>query len=88
MREEALKRASVSLEDDFHDGLQRLATVQGRSLAGLIRDALETAYSEDIDDARVAREELAAHRADPESAISLHEIRLRLRTRGTASLQS
>jgi predicted DNA-binding protein len=70
-----MKRTMIYLPDETHQGLRRLAFETETSIAELIRKAVDTVYSEDIEDIRDMEEEIAHYQAHPESAISLDELR-------------
>jgi len=66
-----MKRTMIYLPDEIHEGLRKLAFEAGTSLAELIRQAVEAAYGEDIEDMRVMEEEIAHYQARPDAAIDL-----------------
>jgi predicted DNA-binding protein len=72
-----MKRTMIYLPEELHQGLKKLAFENNKSVAELIRKAVEAVYGEDIDDIRVMEEEIAYYRAHPESAVSLDELRRR-----------
>jgi predicted DNA-binding protein len=72
-----MKRTMIYLPEEVHQGLRKLAFEANTSIAELIRKAVEAVYGEDIEDIQVMEEELAKYRANPESAISLEELRRR-----------
>ena len=72
-----MKRTMIYLPEEVHQGLRKLAFENNKSVAELIRKAVEAVYGEDIDDIRVMEEEIAYYRAHPESAVSLDELRRR-----------
>ncbi|MCX6011564.1 MAG: ribbon-helix-helix domain-containing protein [Chloroflexi bacterium] len=72
-----MKRTMIYLPDNTHRGLKKLAFEADSSIAELIRKAVDALYGEDIEDIQVMEEEIANYRANPESAISLDELRRR-----------
>jgi len=63
----------IYLPEQTHEGLRKLAFEANTSMAELIRQAIDTVYSEDIEDIQDMEEELAKYRAHPESAIELEK---------------
>jgi predicted DNA-binding protein len=72
----------IYLPDETHRGLKKLAFEADSSIAELIRKAVDALYGEDIEDIRDMEEEIAKYRANPESAISLDELRRRKKVKG------
>ncbi len=72
-----MKRTMIYLPEELHQGLRKLAFENNKSVAELIRKAVEAVYGEDIEDVRIMEEEIAYYQAHPESAISLTELRRR-----------
>ena len=68
-----MKRTMIYLPEEIHEGLRRLAFENKTSIAELIRQAVDQAYREDLEDIRDMEEELALYRADPSSAIEFGE---------------
>jgi len=68
-----MKRTMIYLPEQTHEGLRKLAFEANTSIAELIRQAIDTVYSEDIEDIQDMEEELAKYRAHPESAIELEK---------------
>lgn len=68
-----MKRTMIYLPEEVHQGLRKLAFESNKSVAELIRKAVEAVYGEDIEDIRDAEEELKYYRAHPDSAIDLEE---------------
>lgn len=77
-----MKRTMIYLPDDTHQGLRKLAFEANSSIAELIRKAVDAVYGEDIEDIRIMEEEIAKYRANPESAVSLKELRRRKKVKG------
>ena len=69
-----MKRVAIYLPDDILVGLRKMAAGENRSVAGLIRGAVDRVYGEDIEDVRVGEAELEYARAHPESLTSLEDI--------------
>ena len=68
-----MKRTMIYLPEQTHQGLRKLAFEANTSIAELIRQAIDTVYSEDIEDIQDMEEELSKYQAHPESAIELEE---------------
>ncbi|MBL7124888.1 MAG: ribbon-helix-helix protein, CopG family [Dehalococcoidales bacterium] len=68
-----MKRTMIYLPEQTHEGLRKLAFEANTSIAELIRQAIDTVYSEDIEDIQDMEEELTKYRAYPESAIELEK---------------
>lgn len=67
----------IYLPEEVHQGLRKIAFEANTSVADLIRKAVEAVYGEDIEDIREMEAELAEYEANPESAVSLDELRRR-----------
>lgn len=72
-----MKRTMIYLPEATYQGLRKLAFENNKSVAELIRKAVDAVYGEDIEDIRVMEEEIAHYQAHPESAIGLAELRRR-----------
>lgn len=70
-----MKKTMIYLPEETHEGLKRLAFEARTSIAELIRQAIDQAYHEDLEDIRDMEDELAKYRADPSSAIDYAEYR-------------
>ena len=70
-----MKRTMIYLPEETHQGLRKLAFENKTSVADLIRKAVDTAYGEDIDDIRIMEKAMEEYKANPESFISLEELR-------------
>ena len=68
-----MKRTMIYLPEQTHEGLRKLAFEANTSIAELIRQAIDTLYSEDIEDIQDMEEELTKYQAHPESAIELEK---------------
>ena len=68
-----MKRTMIYLPEEIHEGLRRMAFESKTSIAELIRQAVDQAYREDLEDIRDMEEELANY--SPETAISYEEYR-------------
>lgn len=79
-----MKRTMIYLPEELHQGLRKLAFENNKSVAELIRRAIEAVYGEDIEDIRDAEEELEYLKAHPESAIDLEEALSRRKERVSA----
>ena len=66
-------RTTIYLPDDVHRGMKMMAAAGGKSMADLLREALERVYKEDLADIRAADEAAREHRKNPNSDISLRE---------------
>jgi len=72
-----MKRTMIYLPDETHRGLKKLAFEAGSSIGELIRKAVDVVSVEKNEDIRDMEAEIAKYRANPESAISLKELRRR-----------
>jgi hypothetical protein len=72
-----MKRTMIYLPDEVHQGLRKLAFDGNSSIAELIRKAVEKVYGEDIEDIRDMELQLADYKTNPETAVSLDELRNR-----------
>ena len=70
-----MKRTMIYLPENTHEGLRKLAFENKTSVADLIRKAVDTIYGEDIEDIRDMEEAIEEYKANPESFISLEELR-------------
>ncbi|MFA4837610.1 MAG: CopG family transcriptional regulator [Dehalococcoidia bacterium] len=68
-----MKRTMIYLPEEIHEGLRRMAFESKTSIAELIRQAVDKAYREDLEDIRDMEEALADYKAHPESAIDFEE---------------
>ena len=68
-----MKKTMIYLPEEIHEGLRRMAFESKTSIAELIRQAVDQAYREDLEDIRDMEEELANY--SPETAISYEEYR-------------
>jgi len=68
-----MKRTMIYLPEQTHEGLRKLAFEANTSIAELIRQAIDTVYSEDIEDIQDMERELIKYQAHPESAIELEK---------------
>ena len=68
-----MKKTMIYLPEETHEGLRRLAFESKTSIAELIRQAVDQAYREDLEDIRDMEEELANYHADPTSAVEFEE---------------
>ncbi len=62
-------RTTVYLPFDIHSGLKHLAIEKRRSMADLLRDAVETVYCSDLKDLRAAQKAWAKHLKKPAKAV-------------------
>jgi len=68
-----MKKTMIYLPEEIHEGLRRMAFESKTSIAELIRQAVDKAYREDLEDIRDMEEALAEYKAHPESAIEFEE---------------
>ena len=68
-----MKRTMIYIPEQTHEGLRKLAFEANTSIAELIRQAIDTVYSEDIEDIQDMEEELNKYQTHPESAIELEK---------------
>ena len=57
-----MHRTMVWLPEEMHKNLKRLAVEREDSLAGLIREAVENQFREDLEDIQEARKQLIGHK--------------------------
>ncbi len=69
-----MKRAVAYLPQDILEGLRKMAAGKNRSVASLIREAVDRVYGEDIEDVRIGEARLARYLADPKTAVPLENI--------------
>lgn len=62
-------RTTIYLPERVHRGMKLMAAVNGKSMADLLRAAIEESYAEDLEDARRADEALREHRRKPGAAV-------------------
>jgi len=79
-----MKKTMVYLNEEIHEGLRKLAFENNTSIAGLIRQAIDLVYSEDIEDIKDMEAELARYQAKPGSAVELDEYLRRRKARASA----
>jgi len=79
-----MKKTMVYLNEEIHEGLRKLAFENNTSIAGLIRQAIDLVYSEDIEDIKDMEAELARYQAQPGSAVELNEYLRRRKARVSA----
>ncbi len=79
-----MKKTMVYLNEEIHEGLRKLAFENNTSIAGLIRQAIDLVYSEDIEDIKDMEAELARYQAQPGSAVELDEYLRRRKARASA----
>ena len=66
-------RTTVYLPDDVHRGMKMMAAANGKSMADLLREALEQVYKDDLSDIHAADEAMREHRKNPSSGVSLRD---------------
>ncbi len=69
-----MKKLMVYLEDEMHEDLRTLAFKRRTTMAALIRQAIETAYEDELDAATMERE-MEEYARDPDSAMSWEEFK-------------
>lgn len=79
-----MKKTMVYLNEEIHEGLRKLAFENNTSIAGLIRQAIDLVYGEDIEDIKDMEAELARYQAQPGSAVELDEYLRRRKARASA----
>jgi predicted DNA-binding protein len=67
-------RTTVYLPERVHRGMKVLAALNGKSMADLLREALEEVYKDDMTDLRRAREAVAGMRKRPETTVALEDL--------------
>ena len=70
-----MKVVACRLPDLQHEGLRQLAFERNTSIAELIRQAVDAAYREDLEDVRDMEQELARYQADPRVGIDYRRYR-------------
>ncbi|MDE2292163.1 MAG: ribbon-helix-helix protein, CopG family [Elusimicrobia bacterium] len=66
-------RTTIFLPEELHDGLKRLALERRRSMADLLREAVEQSYRRDLEDLRAARAAYAEHLRSPGRSVPARE---------------
>lgn len=66
-------RTTVYLPERVHRGMKVLAALNGKSMADLLREALEEVYKDDMTDLRRAKEAIAGMKKHPETAVPIDE---------------
>ena len=62
-------RTTIFLPEELHKGLRHLAIETNRSMADLLREAVERAYREDLKDISAAQKAWQAHLKRPQKAV-------------------
>ncbi len=72
-----MTRTMIYLPEELHRALRHLAVERDTSLTGLIREAVEVLYREDLEDLRVGRQRLKEYLAHPDRTTSYERYRAR-----------
>lgn len=62
-------RTTIYLPEKVHRGMKMMAVHNGKSMADLLRTAIEEVYSDDLADLRAAQEAWKDHQKHPEKAV-------------------
>lgn len=62
-------RTTIYLSDELHAGLKHLAVERRRSMAELLREAVEEVFRKDLADLASARKAWRTHRERPRAAV-------------------
>jgi predicted DNA-binding protein len=73
MKKPAMVRTTIYLPEQVHRGMKMMAAANGKSMADLLREALEQVYEDDLADIQAANEAMKEHRKNPNSGISLRD---------------
>jgi len=73
MKKRTMIRTTIYLPEHIHRGMKMMAAANGKSMADLLREALEQVYEEDLADIQAANEAMKEHRKHPNSDISLRD---------------
>ncbi len=66
-------RTTIYLADKFHSNLKHLAVTHHRSMADMIREAVEQVYKKELEEIHAAHEAIAEYRANPSKGVSARE---------------
>lgn len=66
-------RTTIYLPDNVHRGMKMMAAANGKSMADLLREALEQVYKDDLADIHAADKSMREYRKNPKSAVSLED---------------
>jgi ribosomal protein L1 len=66
-------RTTIYLPEHVHRGMKMMAAANSKSMADLLREALEQVYKDDLADIRDGMAALREHRKNPNSDISLRD---------------
>jgi predicted DNA-binding protein len=73
MKKQTMIRTTIYLPETVHRGMKMMAAANRKSMAVLLREALEQVYKDDLTDIRAATEAMREHRMNPNSGISLRD---------------
>ena len=73
MKKPTMIRTTIYLPDTLHRGIKMMAAANGKSMAVLLREALEQVYDEDLSDIRLAEEAMKGHWGNPKSGVALRD---------------
>lgn len=63
-------RTTIYLPENLHSGLRHMAIERRRSMADLLREAVEEVFKQDLMDLRAAQKAWKAHLKHPKKAVS------------------
>lgn len=73
MKKSTMVRTTIYLPDDVHRGMKMMAAANSKSMADLLREALERVYKDDLADIHAANEAMREHRKHPSASVSLRD---------------
>ena len=73
MKKPTMIRTTIYLPENVHRGMKMMAAANSKSMADLLREALEQVYKDDLADIQAANEAMREHRKHPGSDISLRD---------------
>lgn len=73
MKKQAMIRTTIYLPENVHRGMKIMAAANSKSMADLLREALEQVYKDDLADIRAANESRREYRKNPNAGISLRD---------------
>ena len=73
MKKQAMVRTTIYLPENVHRGMKIMAAANSKSMADLLREALEQVYKDDLADIRAANEGMREFRKNPNAGISLRD---------------
>jgi len=74
-----MKTTVIDFSDDAYEGLRRMAFERGTFVDNPVTQAVECCYRDDMDDIRDGLAEVQRYLADPDSAVTIDDIKARRR---------